>query len=161
MRLLYSSPTPVSFVDALLDRKVTVQGKRLKLNSSSEAALYDRSKFLLNSGNKAVGELGIWLSGMNIPKLCSFSRCNQFTHIDEEFNMQHKSCRIIESSRNKSWDLQEIWKVKLGSCIDASPLIVVKNSKIFVFIGSHSCIFYCLDAQRYDLSTFYCHKSCY
>lgn len=176
MRLVYSFPSPASLVDALLDRKAThevglhdgaFQGKRLKLSNVSGEVGADHTRIMAKSGdgsgylrmdsvmssnprNATTGDESLWFSRVNLPKLCSFSRCNRFTHGDGyQVNEVKKYCKMTEIPRNRTWDLQEIWKVPLGSCVDASPLVVLKNFEILVFIGSHSHIFFCLDALRF------------
>ncbi|KAL8542513.1 hypothetical protein ACS0TY_003394 [Phlomoides rotata] len=79
---------------------------------------------------------------------CSFSRCNKSTHVRQ----YDGNC-----SRDRVWSnnlpsdgkgfMQELWKVDLDSCVDASPLLVCKGSDIYLFIGSHSHKFVCVDGK--------------
>lgn len=80
---------------------------------------------------------------------CSFSRCNKNVH----GRQCDRSCIC-----NSVWGsivpgdgkvfLRELWKVGMGSCVDASPLVVCRGSDTYVFIGSHSNIFVCIDGRR-------------
>ncbi|CAA7406577.1 unnamed protein product [Spirodela intermedia] len=173
MRLVYSFPSPASLVDALLGRKAArqvgfhdgvFQGKRLKLNTVSGEVGVDHSRILAKPGdelgslrmdsvmqsnrrNATTGDESLWFSRLHLPKLCSFSRCNRFIHGEgPQANEVQKYCTMTEIPRSRTWDMREIWKVPLGSCVDASPLVVLKNFEILIFIGSHSHIFFCLDA---------------
>ncbi|XP_051123700.1 putative acyl-activating enzyme 19 [Andrographis paniculata] len=79
---------------------------------------------------------------------CSFGRCN---------NSRHGQECVEHLSRGAAWSnaipmggkgfVQELWKVDLGSCVDASPLLIFKGSDIYLFIGSHSHIFVCIDGK--------------
>ncbi|CAA6669612.1 unnamed protein product [Spirodela intermedia] len=163
MRLVYSFPSPASLVDALLGRKAArqvgfhdgvFQGKRLKLNTVSGKLPGDElgslrmdSVMQSNRRNATTGDESLWFSRLHLPKLCSFSRCNRFIHGEgPQANEVQKYCTMTEIPRSRTWDMREIWKVPLGSCVDASPLVVLKNFEILIFIGSHSHIFFCLDA---------------
>lgn len=42
--------------------------------------------------------------------------------------------------------MHELWKVYMESCVDASPLVVVKQQDVYLFIGSHSHKFVCVNA---------------
>ena len=79
---------------------------------------------------------------------CSFSRCNKVLYeLDNKLDEIHQET-CVEVPRNTKVILQGLWKVYMGSCVDASPLIVFKSSDIFLFIGSHSYEFLCVDARR-------------
>ncbi|KAG0491984.1 hypothetical protein HPP92_005382 [Vanilla planifolia] len=83
----------------------------------------------------------------NLPLLCSFSRSNQiFLESEIVTKSEHSDWPSFETSRHGRGHLKELWKVSLGSCVDASPLVIVKDGNIDVFIGSHSQIFLCIDA---------------
>ncbi|KAG0492041.1 hypothetical protein HPP92_005439, partial [Vanilla planifolia] len=78
----------------------------------------------------------------NLPLLCSFSRSNQiFLESEIVTKSEHSDWPSFETSRHGRGHLKELWKVSLGSCVDASPLVIVKDGNIDVFIGSHSQIF--------------------
>ncbi|KAL4342473.1 hypothetical protein GQ457_08G013940 [Hibiscus cannabinus] len=53
----------------------------------------------------------------------------------------------VEVSRTITGYLQELWKVHMESCVDASPLVVFKDSDIYLFVGSHSHKFLCINAK--------------
>ncbi|KAK4752388.1 hypothetical protein SAY87_021186 [Trapa incisa] len=79
---------------------------------------------------------------------CSFSRCNKVTY--EGNRSLIDECRAswpIEIPRNTESYLHKLWKVQMGSCVDASPLFVVWNQEIFVLTGAHSEKFACVDAK--------------
>lgn len=84
----------------------------------------------------------------SIPVSCSFSRCNKVMYEGEyRVNDAHlATCAEVPRSRTVLMD--ELWKVYMGSCVDASPLIVFKGLDIFLFIGSHSHEFMCVNARR-------------
>ncbi|KAJ0964374.1 hypothetical protein J5N97_029496 [Dioscorea zingiberensis] len=87
-----------------------------------------------------------WGLKINLSAICSFSRCNRFTSVAEpNQNYVQKGCFSIRTENRKGC-LQELWKVPLNSCVDASPLIVFENGNAHLFIGSHSHIFLCIDA---------------
>ncbi|KAL3516700.1 hypothetical protein ACH5RR_023602 [Cinchona calisaya] len=79
---------------------------------------------------------------------CSFSRCNKAMHW-KGGNMN--LCPAVLSqpiSREVKGSIHKLWKVYMESCVDASPLIVCKGSEVYLFIGSHSKKFVCVDARR-------------
>ncbi|KAL2514087.1 putative acyl-activating enzyme 19 [Forsythia ovata] len=79
---------------------------------------------------------------------CSFSRCNKVIHGGQcEGNTFCHAVWSNEISREGRGYMQEMWKVDMESCVDASPLIVFKESDIYLFIGSHSHKFTCIDAK--------------
>lgn len=91
----------------------------------------------------------LWISSSDFPERCSFSRCNQFMHGGEsELNYIRRILSSAEIPRYKNGCLQELWRVTLKSCVDASPLVVLMDGNINLFIGSHSQMFLCIDALR-------------
>ncbi|GJN01117.1 hypothetical protein PR202_ga18356 [Eleusine coracana subsp. coracana] len=48
-------------------------------------------------------------------------------------------------SHKKTGHLLELWNIPLDSCVDASPLLVMNNETMYIFIGSHSHLFCCID----------------
>lgn len=91
----------------------------------------------------------IWISNLCLPLSYSLSRCNKsMTWGEAELNNDHYVRSLIKTPRCTKGCLQELWKVLLKSCVDASPLVVYKDGKINLFIGSHSHIFLCVDAVR-------------
>ncbi|KAH8480748.1 hypothetical protein H0E87_030849 [Populus deltoides] len=84
----------------------------------------------------------------SISMLCSFSRCNTVIY-DENCRSRksHQINRLAKVPRNgKGSSMHELWKVYMESCVDASPLVVVKNPDVYLFIGSHSHKFVCVNA---------------
>ncbi|XP_020114799.1 putative acyl-activating enzyme 19 isoform X2 [Ananas comosus] len=89
-----------------------------------------------------------WVLNFDLPKMCAFSRCNQFLHGSEHtIEGVNRTCLSFEIPRNRKGALQELWNVLLKSCVDASPLAVFVDGKMTIFIGSHSHIFLCIDAS--------------
>lgn len=80
---------------------------------------------------------------------CSFNRCNKTMHVGkcEEENLS-QIVRYQQSSGERPGCIQELWKVYMESCVDASPLVVFKGSNVYLFIGSHSHKFVCIEAKR-------------
>ncbi|KAH6767584.1 hypothetical protein C2S52_018567 [Perilla frutescens var. hirtella] len=79
---------------------------------------------------------------------CSFSRCNKSTH-GRQCGGSHLCNRVwsnIIPGVGKRF-MRELWKVDMGSCVDASPLVVSRGSNIYLFIGSHSHKFACIDGK--------------
>ena len=95
------------------------------------------------------GRDDVWISNFCLPFAYSLSRCNQLvTWGERKLNNARRLCSLIKLPRYTKGCLQELWKVPLRSCVDASPLIVYKDGTINVFIGSHSRVFLCIDAVR-------------
>uniref|UniRef100_A0A453QE99 Uncharacterized protein n=1 Tax=Aegilops tauschii subsp. strangulata TaxID=200361 RepID=A0A453QE99_AEGTS len=67
----------------------------------------------------------------------------RFMHDDEGKLQLEGVCSYV--SYNKRGYLQELWNIPLDSCVDASPLLVLNNGMINIFIGSHSHLFLCID----------------
>ncbi|KAL6513508.1 hypothetical protein OROGR_020994 [Orobanche gracilis] len=79
---------------------------------------------------------------------CSFSRCNKSTHGGQ--CERSYSCDTVWSNimpRDGNGFMRELWKVDLDSCVDASPLVVLKGSDVYLFIGSHSHKFVCIHGR--------------
>ncbi|PKA66229.1 Putative acyl-activating enzyme 19 [Apostasia shenzhenica] len=90
-----------------------------------------------------------WLSRSNLPKTCAFSRCNQIVLGSESvLRLEHQTYTNFALSMSGKGHLQELWKVLLKSCVDASPLVIVKDGSVDLFIGSHSQIFLRIDVLR-------------
>lgn len=80
--------------------------------------------------------------------ICSLSRCNKVIYggDDRLKHSFHEKC--AELPRNSKVSMQQLWKVHMGSCVDASPLILFKGPEVYLFIGSHSHEFMCINARR-------------
>ncbi|KAF5175531.1 D-alanine--d-alanyl carrier protein ligase [Thalictrum thalictroides] len=88
-----------------------------------------------------------WISNFRLSKTCSFSRCNKVVYGGiNEANDVRQACWSAKYPINSKGSMHELWKVHLKSCVDASPLVVFKDGNAYVFIGSHSHTFLCVDA---------------
>ncbi|XP_077237805.1 AMP-dependent synthetase and ligase family protein [Tasmannia lanceolata] len=168
MRLLYIFPSPSKLLNALLDNRgshgnvmpafdpltsdlywnksprrslqVTVGGQ---FNSFSQKPDKDQ----LNSKGINLSDSRSWISNFYLPMAASFSRCNKVMYERElEVNNVHQACLSVETPRDKNGVMRELWTVLLKSCVDASPLFVLKDRDAYIFIGSHSRIFLCINA---------------
>ncbi|XP_073227086.1 putative acyl-activating enzyme 19 isoform X3 [Cicer arietinum] len=78
----------------------------------------------------------------------SFSRCNKVVYEGQASVMDTQqttwSANIPRGSRGC---MKSFWKVYMESCVDASPMVVSKGSDIYLFIGSHSHKFLCINAR--------------
>ncbi|XVE62376.1 hypothetical protein DITRI_Ditri06bG0113500 [Diplodiscus trichospermus] len=114
-----------------------LRSKRLKVDSDKHSVL------------KSVHSLGgyPWNSASTL-KLCSFSRCNKvMLEGGYPVNDTWQVAQLLEIPRTRTGYMQELWKVHMESCIDASPLIVFKDSDVYLFVGSHSHKFLCVNAK--------------
>ncbi|KAK9058216.1 hypothetical protein SSX86_023056 [Deinandra increscens subsp. villosa] len=160
MKLLCTFPTPLKLVAALLDPKIRVpttlgmevfggglqlpKGTDLKTNKphsrlSSELGEPDAE----NRPDKVFKLEG----HPNADSMTSFaiSRCNKVIFGKND---------NISKSFQETWlgepkgSIRKLWKIHMESCVDASPLIVVRENDMFVYIGSHSHKFICVKASR-------------
>lgn len=81
---------------------------------------------------------------------CSFSRCNKLLYRGKPgaIDHTHQTTWSVKIPRSRSGHMKDFWKVYTESCVDASPLLVFKSSDIYLFIGSHSYKFFCINARR-------------
>lgn len=80
---------------------------------------------------------------------CSFSRCNKVVYERRSMVKDiYQATRSVMVPKSRNVPMQESWKVYMGSCVDASPIIVHKGQDIYLFIGSHSHKFMCVNARR-------------
>ncbi|CAH2079524.1 unnamed protein product [Thlaspi arvense] len=111
-----------------------ISAKRLKIDSEQFSS-------------RIMKDIKSWGSGFSQIQ-CAFSRCNKLHYpnscSNEEGNQEIWS---VEFPRNQMDSMRELWKVHMESCVDASPLVVLKQSKTYLFIGSHSRKFFCIDAK--------------
>ncbi|OIW20651.1 hypothetical protein TanjilG_18589 [Lupinus angustifolius] len=95
-----------------------------------------------------VDENSPWYSS-SILLSSSFSRCNMVSYKEQpaviDAHQPTWSPNIPRGSRGR---MKDFWKVNMESCVDASPLLVVKGSDTYLFIGSHSHKFLCINARR-------------
>lgn len=121
-----------------MNKNFDAPSKRLKLISEVDAT----SEELMHLNYH------VWNSTENYVS-CSFSRCNKVLYEGEYgVNYIHQA-NCIEAPKSKAESMHELWKVYMGSCVDASPLIVFKGMDIYLFMGSHSHEFMCINARRY------------
>lgn len=133
-----SDPTPSS-----KQCEKNVSSKRLKIVSE-------------NFSSKRMKDKKSWDSGFSQIQ-CAFSRCNKVHYPNSCKNeVGNRENWSVEFPRNEMVSMQELWKVHMESCVDASPLVVLKHSKTYLFIGSHSRKFFCIDAKRYASLLIFC-----
>ncbi|KAF4395309.1 hypothetical protein F8388_001696 [Cannabis sativa] len=120
--------------------------KRLKLDSNVNVTLEGITSLNWSPWNTA-----------SICFSCSFSRCNnvlyecynKLNEYDNKMDDNHQeTCMKVPS--DTKFLMQKLWKVYLGSCVDASPLIVFKSPDTYLFIGSHSHEFTCVNVRRWQ-----------
>ncbi|CAN1246410.1 Putative acyl-activating enzyme 19 [Linum grandiflorum] len=88
----------------------------------------------------------IWAT--SIPTWLIFSRCNKVMH-EREYRIGDENqliCRA-DGTRKREPCFQELWKVHMESCVDASPLLVFKDREVYLLVGSHSQKFTCVNAR--------------
>lgn len=147
MRLLYTYPTPLKLQMVLLKEKRPLN-YNLKVHDYSRPGKYLKFDSRLNSESVNLSDSYWNSSSVNVPS--SFSRCNKVMHkVGNEGNNLCIGNRKLEIPRDEKGYLREIWKVHMESCVDASPLIVFMEKDIYLYIGSHSNKFLCIDAKRY------------
>ncbi|CAH9147879.1 unnamed protein product [Cuscuta epithymum] len=118
------------------NRKIPLRGhpfKRMKMDSD------------LYIGSNNVGARDSY-SSFDLIK-CSFSRCNHVKHVEQCEGCECYSMHTQEFPIDGKFSIRECWKVHMESCVDASPLVVHRKRDVYVFIGSHSHKFVCIDAK--------------
>lgn len=80
---------------------------------------------------------------------CAFSRCNKVVY-EQKYagNNERVETLLLKSPKGEKGSMKKLWQVHMGSCVDASPLVVFKHPNIYLFIGSHSQKFVCVDAKK-------------
>ncbi|XP_057981012.1 putative acyl-activating enzyme 19 isoform X2 [Malania oleifera] len=92
-------------------------------------------------------DIYLWNSN-SVSMSCSFSRCNKVLYEGEyELNDVCQATWSAEFPKDRQGYMRELWKVHMNSCVDASPIVVLKNGDIFLFIGSHSQSFLCVNCK--------------
>ncbi|KAL3832989.1 hypothetical protein ACJIZ3_007725 [Penstemon smallii] len=118
------------------NRDICIPAKQLKI----ESEMYADSK-------KESRRYSSW----NVTEMhtkCSFARCNKGTHGGQcAGNNLFNTVWSNKMPRDVKGFMQEMWKVNLSSCVDASPLVVSKGSDVYLFIGSHSHKFVCIEVK--------------
>lgn len=114
---------------------------------TSSKCLKVESNLCRNSGTAHLGDGHPWNSKKALSRItCSFSRCNKVFCAGEDALMCQEKW-LAQVPKHRTASMTEIWKVHLASCVDASPLIVLKDQEMFLFIGSHSHKFLCINAK--------------
>lgn len=151
MKLLYTFPTPLKLVTALMDPKTKVptrlhtevsvggpQGTHLKTNKPHGRLLGepDAENHYPHKVIKRDGDLNVSFA---------ISRGNKIMY-GENYDIS----KLFQETRvgEPKGSITKLWKVHMESCVDASPLIVVRDDDMFVYIGSHSRKFVCIKASR-------------
>ncbi|KAF3324830.1 putative acyl-activating enzyme 19 [Carex littledalei] len=133
MKLLYAFPTPSKLLEKLRNNKITF------LHSSKYS--HKKAKLVGESFKNSSSD-NVWMGQLNSERRFSVSRCNRY--------MSESQCGedlgLVQNQGGKRGWLKEVWKVLLGSCVDASPLVVCVDGKVSIFIGSHSHNFLSIDA---------------
>ncbi|KAK9095580.1 hypothetical protein Scep_027049 [Stephania cephalantha] len=171
MTNIYIFPSPSKLMHAILDGTIPSKYRfginfdsKAKLKRENESILFRKTSrprnsdsvtskgFEVDYANMGANSKGIlekgnsWLSSSDLLFNQSFSRCNKvLCYRDASYNSQEAS-RTIDFTREMRVSIHEIWKVHLRSCVDASPLVVLKGGNAYLFIGSHAHIFLCVDA---------------
>ncbi|XP_028791268.1 putative acyl-activating enzyme 19 isoform X10 [Neltuma alba] len=79
---------------------------------------------------------------------CSISRCNKVLFKEQpRITDTHQTTWSLKVPRSRRGHMKDLWKVYMESCVDASPMLVFRSSEIYLFIGSHSCKFLCINAR--------------
>ncbi|XP_076922806.1 putative acyl-activating enzyme 19 [Bidens hawaiensis] len=150
MKLLYTFPTPLKLVTALMDPKTKVptrlhtevsvggpQGTHLKTNKPHGRLLGepDAENHYPHKVIKRDGDLNVSFA---------ISRGNKIMSGENyDISKFYQETRVGEPKGS----ITKLWKVHMESCVDASPLIVVRDDEMFVYIGSHSRKFVCIKAS--------------
>ncbi|KAM7272379.1 hypothetical protein ACFE04_027042 [Oxalis oulophora] len=166
MKLLYSFPSPSKLEMALLEKKTSIKSN--VITDTKKSSLKRNWASLLNERNenhavtlKCLKVASIeyvnqdcfpwhwypWNSRKTMPP-CSVSRCNTVMYeVDHVVKDGHHPIWSLEIPRNTKCSLTEQWQVHMDSCVDASPLVVFNGHDIYLFIGSHSHKFLCVNAK--------------
>ncbi|TVU13049.1 hypothetical protein EJB05_46724, partial [Eragrostis curvula] len=83
-----------------------------------------------------------WIQNFYLQKKWSIGRCNKFMECSGKLQLEDV-CSYVPY--NKIGHLLELWNIPLDSCVDASPLLVMNNEMMNIYIGSHSHLFLCVD----------------
>jgi acyl-CoA synthetase len=118
-----------------------------QLNKSMTYVAY-RAKNLCpdTCSNDEISSGSPWILNFDLQKKWSIGRCNRFMHGYEWMLQLEDICSYVPY--NKKGFLMKLWSILLDSCVDASPLLVISNGMMTIFIGSHSHLFLCIDGYR-------------
>ncbi|WOH14527.1 hypothetical protein DCAR_0934046 [Daucus carota subsp. sativus] len=128
----------------LLEKSLTIHCKENADNPPLNGSQIDS---FIHPNSVSPRTLDPWMS-RSVQMACSFGRGNRSMY-SEEYNRRSlcKPARLKKNPSDEVTPLQELWKVHLESCVDASPLLVMREGDIFLYIGSHSFKFLCIDAR--------------
>ncbi|KAM3684926.1 hypothetical protein ACJW31_11G079800 [Castanea mollissima] len=87
----------------------------------------------------------LWSSASEFTS-CSVSRCNRVMY-EGGRNDACQATWSVKIPRDRKGSMQDFWKVHMESCVDASPMVVFKDPNFYLFIGSHSHKFLCVNAK--------------
>ncbi|KAL7616053.1 hypothetical protein Lser_V15G03171 [Lactuca serriola] len=153
MKLLYSFPSPLNLLMALMDpnnhplpivsNDTHLKTKKLHTRLSNEL---DESSSNNHPPHKVLKmEDDNWDSISNHMCFCAITRCNKVMFGEKYDNINTSfQATICE----KKGFIREVWRVNMESCVDASPLVVVREEGAFLYIGSHSRKFICVKASN-------------
>ncbi|XP_042016870.1 putative acyl-activating enzyme 19 isoform X1 [Salvia splendens] len=136
-----------SISSTLLDK-----ANKMLIQADTDGGIYNPTKKSKTESNACYSEKqspanSLW-NPTAVQTECSFSRCNKSEHgrqCDRSYLCNSIGPNIVP--RDGKGFMRELWKVDMGSCVDASPLVVSSGSNIYLFIGSHSNKFVCIDGR--------------
>ncbi|GFQ06014.1 putative acyl-activating enzyme 19 [Phtheirospermum japonicum] len=124
MKLLYTYPTPLRLQTALSSSTSSLRTNAfLGMPLSTESKLTHTAKKLKAESREQNSADIVW-NPSAVHKECSFSRCNKSKHggqCERSYSCDAVRSNIIQ--RDGKGFMRTLWKVDLGSCIDASPLV--------------------------------------
>ncbi|KAJ4776842.1 AMP-dependent synthetase and ligase family protein [Rhynchospora pubera] len=134
MIMLYTFPTPSKLLEALPNKKFPFLN--CNKDSRKKAKLVSESLKISTYDN-------VWMGQLNLDMKFWISRCNRYMS-----GLQcSKDLGVVQIQGDRRGNFKEVWKVLLGSCVDASPLVVCVDGKVSILIGSHSHNFLSIDAS--------------
>ncbi|KVI00589.1 Acyl carrier protein-like protein [Cynara cardunculus var. scolymus] len=129
---------PLPILSEVSDLKTKKLHGRLSRKLGESDAEYYPSKVIrmdddLNVDNIATGDGNTWDS-ISKHTSCAFSRCNKVMFGEKlDINRSFQATLFHETLGDKKTSMRELWKVHMESCVDASPLIVVREKDIYWF----------------------------
>ncbi|KAJ8771311.1 hypothetical protein K2173_026488 [Erythroxylum novogranatense] len=99
--------------------------------------------------SKCVATMNGCTWSVSVPMSCSFSRCNKVLYGGKSrLGNECQVIRLTEHSKSRTDPcMRELWKVDMESCVDASPLVVLKDQDAYLFVGSHAQKFVCINVK--------------
>ncbi|KAL6861649.1 hypothetical protein ACP4OV_017349 [Aristida adscensionis] len=126
-----------------LQKYVKETACQLKKSMSSNDRCQAKDHCLDACLNDGLSSDSPWFLNFYMQKNWSIARCNRFMH-GYDGKLQLGDVGSCGSCIKKGY-LLELWSVPLYSCVDASPLLVMNNGMMNIFVGSHSHLFLCID----------------